>query len=80
MCVYGTNSPAEITGQIQAHLDKGAKIDFGGMHAGDWKPDKINVAADSLTVHIADASSDNKVYISDRESHSATAKSCGCSS
>lgn len=64
MCVYGTNSPAEITGQIQAHLDKGAKIDFGGMHAGDWKPDKINVAADSLTVHIADASSDNKVYIS----------------
>ena len=66
MCVYGTNSPAEITGQIQAHLDKGAKIDFGGMHAGDWKPDKINVAADSLTVHIADASSDNKVYISDQ--------------
>lgn len=64
MCVYGTNSPAVITGQIQAHLDKGAKIDFGGMHAGDWKPDKINVAADSLTVHIADASSDNKVYIS----------------
>lgn len=64
MCVYGTNSPAEITGQIQAHLDKGAKIDFGGMHAGDWKPDKINVAADSLTVHIADASSGNKVYIS----------------
>lgn len=64
MCVYGTNSPAEITGQIQAHLDKGAKIDFGGMHAGDWKPDKINVAADSLTVHIADASSDNKVYVS----------------
>lgn len=66
MCVYGTNSPAEITGQIQAHLDKGAKIDFGGMHAKDWKPDKINVAADSLTVHIADASSDNKVYISDK--------------
>lgn len=64
MCVYGTNSPAEITGQIQAHLDKGAKIDFGGMHAGNWKPDKINVAADSLTVYIADASSDNKVYIS----------------
>ena len=64
MCVYGKNSPAEITGQIQAHLDKGAKIDFGGMHAGDWKPDKINVAADSLTVHIADASSGNKVYIS----------------
>lgn len=64
MCVYGTNSPAEITGQIQAHLDKGAKIDFGGMHAGDWKPDKINVAADSLTVYIADASSDNKVYVS----------------
>lgn len=64
MCVYGTNSPAEITGQIQAHLDKGAKIDFGGMHAGDWKPDKIKVAADSLTVHIADASSDNKVYVS----------------
>ena len=66
MCVYGTNSPAEITGQIQAYLDKGAKIDFGGMHAGDWKPDKINVAADSLTVHIADASSDNKVYISSK--------------
>ena len=66
MCVYGTNSPAEITGQIQAYLDKGAKIDFGGMHAKDWKPDKINVAADSLTVHIADASSDNKVYISDQ--------------
>ena len=64
MCVYGANSPAEITGQIQAHLDKGAKIDFGGMHAKDWKPDKINVAADSLTVHIADASSGNKVYIS----------------
>lgn len=64
MCVYGANSPAEITGQIQAHLDKGAKIDFGGMHADDWKPDKINVAADSLTVHIADASSGNKVYIS----------------
>lgn len=64
MCVYGVNSPAEITGQIQAHLDKGAKIDFGGMHAGDWKPDKINVVADSLTVHIADASSGNKVYIS----------------
>lgn len=70
MCVYDDNShvnpPAEITGQIQAYLDKGAKIDFGGMHAGDWKPDKINVAADSLTVHIADASSDNKVYISDQ--------------
>lgn len=68
MCVYDDNShvnpPAEITGQIQAYLDKDAKIDFGGMHAGDWKPDKINVAADSLTVHIADASSDNKVYIS----------------
>lgn len=66
MCVYGTNSPAEITGQIQAHLDKSAKIDFGGMHAADWKPDKINVAADSLTVHIADASSNNVVYISDQ--------------
>ncbi len=66
MCVYGNNSPAEITGQIQAYLDKGAKIDFGGMHAGDWKPDKINVAADSLTVHIADASSNNVVYISDK--------------
>lgn len=66
MCVYGTNSPAEITGQIQAYLDKGAKIDFGGMHAKDWKPDKINVAADSLTVHIADASSNNVVYISDK--------------
>lgn len=68
MCVYDDNShvnpPAEITGQIQAYLDKDAKIDFGGMHAGNWKPDKINVAADSLTVHIADASSDNKVYIS----------------
>ena len=66
MCVYGTNSPAEITGPIQAYLDKGAKIDFGGMHAKDWKPDKINVAADSLTVHIADASSNNVVYISDK--------------
>lgn len=66
MCVYGINSPAEITGQIQAYLDKGAKIDFGGMHAKDWKPDKINVAADSLTVHIADASSNNVVYISDK--------------
>lgn len=69
MCVYGTNSPAEITGQIQAYLDKGAKIDFGGMRkpkkiADKWKPDKINVAADSLTVHIADASSKNVVYIS----------------
>lgn len=68
MCVYDDNShvnpPAEITGQIQAYLDKDAKIDFGGMHAKDWKPDKINVAADSLTVHIADASSGNKVYIS----------------
>uniref|UniRef100_UPI0040256590 autotransporter outer membrane beta-barrel domain-containing protein n=1 Tax=Dialister sp. TaxID=1955814 RepID=UPI0040256590 len=68
MCVYDDNShvnpPAEITGQIQAYLDKDAKIDFGGMHANNWKPDKINVAADSLTVHIADASSDNKVYIS----------------
>lgn len=70
MCVYDDNShvnpPAEITGQIQAYLDKGAKIDFGGMHANNWKPDKINVAADSLTVHIADASSDNKVYISSK--------------
>lgn len=66
MCVYGANSPAEITGPIQAYLDKGAKIDFGGMHAKDWKPDKINVAADSLTVHIADASSNNVVYISDK--------------
>ena len=66
MCVYGNNSPAEIIGQIQAYLDKGAKIDFGGMHAKDWKPDKINVAADSLTVHIADASSNNVVYISDK--------------
>lgn len=64
MCVYGNNSPAEITGQIQAYLDKGAKIDFGGMYHNDWKPDKINVAADSLTVHIADASSNNVVYIS----------------
>lgn len=66
MCVFGANSPAEITGQIQAYLDKGAKIDFGGMHAKDWKPDKINVAADSLTVHIEDASSNNVVYISDK--------------
>lgn len=71
MCVYGTNSPAEITGQIQAYLDKGAKIDFGGMRKpkeikDKWKPDKINVAADSLTVHIADASSKNVVYISDK--------------
>lgn len=71
MCVYGNNSPAEITGQIQAYLDKGAKIDFGGMRkpkqiADKWKPDKINVAADSLTVHIADASSKNVVYISDK--------------
>lgn len=66
MCVYGNNSPAEITGQIQAYLDKGAKIDFGGMHAADWQPNKIDVAADSLTVHIADASSNNVVYISDK--------------
>lgn len=70
MCVYDdkshVNPPAEITGQIQAYLDKGAKIDFGGMHDKDWKPSKINVAADSLTVHIADASSGNKVYISEQ--------------
>lgn len=66
MCVYGANPSAVITGQIQAYLDKDAKIDFGGMHAADWKPDKINVAADSLTVHIADASSNNVVYISDQ--------------
>lgn len=69
MCVFGANSPAEITGQIQAYLDKGAKIDFGGMRKPKtvdlkWKPKKINVAADSLTVHIADASSNNVVYIS----------------
>ena len=61
---YGDTPHAEIKGQIQAYLDKGAKIDFGGMHAPDWKPNKINVAADSLTVHIADASSNNVVYIS----------------
>lgn len=66
MCVYGNNSPAEIKGNIQTYLDKGATIDFGGMHAPDWKPSKIDVAADSLTVHIADASSDNVVYISDK--------------
>ena len=66
MCVYGNNSPAEIKGNIQAYLDKGATIDFGGMHAPDWKPSKIDVAVDSLTVHVADSSSDNTVYISDQ--------------
>lgn len=66
MCVYGNNSPAEITGNIQAYLDKGATIDFGGMHAPDWKPSKIDVAADTLTVHVADSSSNNNVYISDQ--------------
>ena len=66
MCVYGNNSPAEIKGNIQAYLDKDATIDFGGMHAPDWKPSKIDVVADSLTVHVADSSSDNTVYISDQ--------------
>lgn len=63
---YADTPHAEIKGQIQAYLDKGAKIDFGGMHAPDWTPNKIDVAADSLTVHIADASSNNVVYISDK--------------
>lgn len=55
---------AEITGDIDISLGKDAKVDFGGMKNVEWNGDRINVAADSFTVHVADTTSESKVYIS----------------
>ena len=56
----------EISGDININLAKNAVVDFGAnkKFKPDWDGTKINVNADSLTVHVADTSSDSKVYIS----------------
>ena len=56
----------EISGDININLAKNAVVDFGAnkILKPDWDGTKINVNADSLTVHVADTSSDSKVYIS----------------
>ena len=56
----------EISGDININLAKNAVVDFGANNIlkPDWDGTKINVNADSLTVHVADTSSDSKVYIS----------------
>ena len=55
---------AKITGDIDISLGKDAKVDFGGMKNAEWNGDRINVAADSFTVHVADTTSESEVYIS----------------
>lgn len=72
LSVYGTFSPATITGdlvtnEMTLNLEKGAGVDFGGWKEdsqNDWRPDKITVAMSQLTVNIADSSSSNYVYLS----------------
>lgn len=60
----GVTPKAEITGDIDISLGKDALVDFGGMKNPDWNGDRINVAADSFTVYVADTTSESKVYIS----------------
>lgn len=65
------SAPAmEISGNITIDLGKDAVVDFGAYNpenkdAAQWEGDRINVNADSLTIKVADTSSESKVYISD---------------
>ena len=54
----------EIGGVINIKLAKDAVVDFGGMKNPDWNGERINVAADSFIVRVADTTSESKVYIS----------------
>lgn len=60
----GTTPNAKITGDINISLGKDALVDFGGMKNADWNGERINVAADSFIVRVADTTSESKVYIS----------------
>lgn len=60
----GVTPNAKITGDINISLGKDALVDFGGMKNPDWNGERINVAADSFTVRVADTTSESKVYIS----------------
>ena len=74
LCVYNNaegkaSTPnAKITGDININLAKNAVVDFGAMKdgKGDWDGTRMNVAASSITVNVADTSADSnsKVYIS----------------
>ena len=60
----GVTPNAKITGNINIDLGKDALVDFGGMKNPDWNGERINVAADSFIVRVADTTSESKVYIS----------------
>ena len=74
LCVYNNSEGkastpnAKITGDININLAKNAVVDFGAMKdgKGDWDGTRMNVAASSITVNVADTSADSnsKVYIS----------------
>ena len=74
LCVYNNSNGvastpnAKITGDININLAKNAVVDFGAMKdgKGDWDGTRMNVAASSITVNVADTSADSnsKVYIS----------------
>ena len=62
--VYDPNPSAKINGDITINLAKDALVDFGGMKNDNWYADRVNVAANSLTVNVADSRSDAMVYVS----------------
>lgn len=57
--VVATGIPGEpntkITGTLDIILEgEDSLVDFGGASKADWRSNKINVAADSITIHAAD--------------------------
>lgn len=54
--------PMRIEGTIAFNLGAGATVDFGGWKDAentDWRPDRVTLAADSITINVKDSSSDN---------------------
>lgn len=62
-----TQPPLRIEGNITVDMAAGSSVDFGGWESSsnhDWMPSFITLAADSLTINIADSNSKNYVYLS----------------
>lgn len=59
--------PIRIEGNQTFNLGTGAMVDFGGWKDAentDWRPDRVTLAADSITINVEDSSSNNLFIVS----------------
>lgn len=66
--VYSDSQPnlaiKGIDGSMTINLGANAIVDFGGVKNDDWRPDKISLDADTITVNVANLQEGGKVYLS----------------